>query len=276
MILLEGRDIKNKVIDEIKDKVSKLDRVPTLAVISTIENNESKMYLNSKKKMCEKVGYDYRYFDCTNMEEEEIISLISKLNHYDDIDGILLQLPLREDINSNKVINSIDYKKDVDGITDINMGKLVNHNSYLYSCTALGIIKLLESYSIDIKGKNVVIIGRSRLVGKPLAHLFLNMDATVCLCHSKTDNLEFYTRNADIVVVAVNQPNFLNCNMIKKDSIIVDVGIHKLENGSIVGDVDFHSVEDKVSYITPVPGGVGQMTVAMLCQNIFKAYLERN
>lgn len=276
MILLEGKDIKNKIIDEIKDKVSKLDRVPTLAVISTIENNESKMYLNSKKKMCEKVGYDYRYFDCTNMEEKEIISLISKLNHYDDIDGILLQLPLREDIDSNKVINSIDYKKDVDGITDINIGKLVNHNSYLCSCTALGIIKLLESYSIDIKEKNVVIIGRSRLVGKPLAHLFLNMDATVCLCHRKTENLEFYTRNADIVVVAVNQPNFLKGDMIKKDSIIVDVGIHKLENGSIVGDVDFHSVEDKVSYITPVPGGVGQMTVAILCQNVFKVYLEKN
>lgn len=275
MILLKGRELKESILKNIKNKVSKLDRKPTLAVISTTSDCSSEVYISSKKKMCEIVGYDFRYFDCKNINEDEIISLINKLNDYDDIDGILVQLPVREDINSDRVINSIDYRKDVDGITDINMGKLLNGNPYLCSCTSLGIIKMLEQYSIDISGNNVVILSRSRLVGKSLASLFLNMDATVTLCHSKTKNLDIYTKNADILVVAIGRDNFIKKDMIKDDCIIIDVGIHKLSDGSLVGDVDFDNVSDKVSYITPVPGGVGQMTVAMLCENIYKAYVNR-
>ena len=276
MVLLEGRLLKESILNDIKNKVSKLDRRPTLAVISTYFDSNSEVYINSKKKMCERVGYDFRYFDCRDYSEDEIISLIDKLNHYDDIDGILVQLPIREDINSDKVINSIDYRKDVDGITDINMGKLLNGNPYLCSCTSLGIIRILEEYSIDISGKNVVILGRSRIVGKPLASMFLNKDATVTLCHSKTKNLEFYTKNADILVVAIGKEKFIKRNRIKQDCVIIDVGINKLSDNTIVGDVDFSDVLDKVSYITPVPLGIGQMTVAMLCNNIYMAYMMRS
>lgn len=276
MVLLDGRDIKKKVLEDMREKVSKLDRKLTLAVISTTCDDSCKVYMENKRKMCESVSYDFRYFDCSSMEEEEIILKITELNSYDDIDGILVQLPIRENLDSEKIIQTINYKKDVDGITDMNMGKLVNGDPYLCSCTSLGIVRLLEEYSIDVALKNVVIIGRSRLVGKQLANMFLNMDATVTLCHSKTKNLEFYTKNADIIVVAVGIPEFLRGNMIKDDCVVIDVGINKLDDGSIVGDVCFDEVRDKASFITPVPYGVGQMTVAMLCENIYYAYLKRN
>jgi methylenetetrahydrofolate dehydrogenase (NADP+)/methenyltetrahydrofolate cyclohydrolase len=276
MVLLDGRKIKELVFNDMKDKVSKLDRKPTLAVISTMNDRASSVYIASKKRMCEYIGYDFREFNFDNISEDELISLIERLNRYEDIDGILLQLPLQAGIDCERVINYIDYRKDVDGITDINMGRVVNNNNYLSSCTALGIIRLLESYSISIKGKNVVIVGRSRLVGKSLASMFLNMDATVTLCHSKTKNLEFYTKNADILVVAVGKSKFIKKEMVKDKSVVIDVGIHKLSDGSIVGDVDFDDVADKVEYITPVPGGVGQMTVAILSENIYKAYINRH
>ena len=275
MILLEGKKIKESIFEDIKEKVSRLDRKPTLAVISTIFDSGSDIYINNKRKMCEIVGYDFRYFNCENSSEEEILALIDRLNRYDDIDGILLQLPLREDIDCNKMINSIDYRKDVDGITDVNMGKLLNNSPYLCSCTSLGIIRILDEYSIDVSGKNIVILGRSRLVGKPLFSMLLNRDATVTLCHNKTKNLENYIKNADVLVVAIGKKNFIKKDMIKDNCIIIDVGINKLEDGSIVGDVDFNSVCSKVSYITPVPLGVGQMTVAMLCKNVYGAYMKR-
>ena len=259
MTILDCREIKNNIIKDIKNKVSKLPRKPTLAVISTMDDESSKIYVNSKKKMCEDIGYDFRYFECSDMSESEISDIILKLNNYDDVDGILLQLPVRDGLDANKLISLISYKKDVDGLTDINMGKVINNNSYLCSCTDMGIIKLLDAYNIDISGKNVVIIGRSRLVGKSLANLFLNRDATVCVCHSKSKDISFYTKNADIVVVCVGKQKFLNAEMVKNGSIIIDVGIHRLDNGSIVGDCDFDSLASKVSYITPVPFGVGQL-----------------
>lgn len=276
MTILDCREIKNNIIKDIKNKVSKLPRKPTLAVISTMDDESSKIYVNSKKKMCEDIGYDFRYFECSDMSESEISDIILKLNNYDDVDGILLQLPVRDGLDANKLISLISYKKDVDGLTDINMGKVINDNSYLCSCTDMGIIKLLDAYNIDISGKNVVIIGRSRLVGKSLANLFLNRDATVCVCHSKSKDISFYTKNADIVVVCVGKQKFLNADMVKNGSIVIDVGIHRLDNGSIVGDCDFDSLASKVSYITPVPFGVGQMTVAMLAVNIYMAYIKNN
>lgn len=275
MVLLDGKKYKQDILNKMKDKVSKLKRRPMLVVISTVEDDASYIYINSKKNMCEMVGYDFKYFDCKDKSEKEIILLIDKLNQLFYVDGIMVQLPVREDINCNKVINSIDYRKDVDGITDINMGKLLNNNSYLCSCTSLGIIRLLDEYLIDIKGKNVVIIGRSRLVGKSLFGMFLNRDATVTLCHSKTNNLEFYTKNADILVVAVDEKKFIKREMIKENCVVIDVGIHKLDNGGLCGDVDFDDVLDKVSYITPVPFGIGQMTIAILCENIYKSYINR-
>ena len=275
MILLDGKKIREKIFDDMKKKVSKLDRKLTLAVVSTVHDVNSEVYVRSKKRMCEKVGYDFRYFDCGSFDTDELVDFIIKLNNYDDIDGILLQLPLKDGIDCERVIGAIDYKKDVDGLTDFNMGRLLNHNPYLASCTALGIVRMLEEYSIDIASKNVVIIGRSRLVGKALASMFLNMDATVTLCHSKSKNLEFYTKNADILVVAIGKEKFLKKEMVKEGCVVIDVGIHKLENGDIVGDVDFEDVDDVAMAITPVPGGVGPMTVAMLCENLYTSYRKR-
>jgi len=275
MVLLSGKELKESILENIKNKVCKLKRKPTLAVISTILDSSSEVYINSKRKMCDMVGYEFKYFDCINMSEDEIVSLINKLNNYDDVDGILLQFPVREDIDSDRVVNSIDYRKDVDGITDINMGKLLNGKPCLCSCTALGIMRLLDNYSINVSGKNVVVLGRSRLIGKSLIGMLLEKDATVTLCHSKTKNLDFYTKNADILIVAIDKMKFIKKEMIKDNSIVIDVGIHKLLDGSLVGDVDFIDVCDKVGYITPVPLGVGQMTVAMLCQNVYDAYINR-
>lgn len=275
MILLEGKELKERILVDLKDKVSQLERKPTLAVISTKVDSVSQLYIRSKKKMCEQVGFDYRYFDCSDLGEDEIISKISELNGYDDVDGILLQLPVREDLHDVKLIESIDYFKDIDGITDRSMGMLIHQNPYLCSCTALGILYLLEHYSISVSGKNVVILGRSRLVGKPLASMFLNLDATVTLCHSKTKNLQKYTCEADILVVAVGKVKFIKSNMVSENCVVIDVGIHKVDGG-LVGDVDFEGVKDKVLAITPVPGGVGPMTVAMLANNLYQAYIRKN
>ena len=276
MILLEGKKIKEKIMRDIKKKVKELERKPTLAVISTNNDPASMTYINSKKNMCEYVGYDFRLFKYNKIKEEELISLIEELNNYDDVDSILLQLPLNKNIDTDKVINYIDYKKDVDGITDINMGRLMNDKPYLSSATALGIMKLFEYYKIELENKNIVILGRSRLVGRPLASMLLNEGAKVTVCHSKTKNIDNYTKNADILIVGINKQNYITKDMIKDNCIIVDVGIHKTKGCIITGDVDYESVKEKVSYITPVPGGVGQLTIAMLCENIYKSYILRN
>lgn len=183
----------------------------------------------------------------------------------------MVQLPLPKNIDKDKVINKIDYRKDVDGLTSINNGKLFSLQDGLFPCTSLGVIELINRYNIDVKGKNVVIVGRSNLVGKPLSMMLLNMDANVTICHSKTINLEMYTKNADILIVAIGKAKFIDASMIKSNSIIIDVGIN-IDNNSICGDVDYDSVIDKVKSITPVPGGVGTLTIAMLAKNILKAY----
>ena len=226
--------------------------------------------------MAENLGYNFNHIKLdSNTREEDIINVIDKLNNDDNIDGILLQLPIPSNLNSKRIINTINPDKDVDGLTDINIGRLVSNSEGLYPCTPSGIMSLLDYYNIEVEGKNIVIVGRSILVGKPLFNMMENRGGTTTLCHSKTNNLEFYTKNADILVVAVGKPNFIKKDMVKEGSIIIDVGINRREDNTLCGDVDFDNIKDKVSYITPVPGGVGQMTIAHLAINTYKAHMLR-
>ncbi len=273
-MILDGKIVKEKVLNELKEKISSLNVKPSLTVIQVGNNSASEIYIKQKEKMANMVGINFNHllFEET-IKEEEIINIINDLNNDENVDGILVQLPLPKHISARNIQNAIKYTKDVDGLTDINIGKLAHNNESLTACTPTGIIKLLEYYNIEVTGKNVVVVGRSDLVGKPLSLLLTSRDATVTLCHSKTNNLEFYTKNADILVVAIGKPNFIKKENIKEGAVIIDVGINRLENGQICGDVDFMECKDKASYMTPVPGGVGQMTVAMLGTNIYKAHL---
>ena len=264
------------MLNELKEKVKLLDRKLGLAVIQIGEDPASSVYVRNKNKMAEDLNYNFKHIHLDEkVSEEEVLKEIDKLNKDNNIDGILVQMPIPKHLNAKKIQNKIDPLKDVDGLTDINMGKLSHNIDSLIPCTPMGIISLLKYYNIPIEGKNVVIVGRSDLVGRPLASLMINNNATVTLCHSKTDNLKKYTKMADILVVAIGKPNFITGDMVKKNSTIIDVGINRTDNG-LVGDVDFDSVKDKVKFITPVPGGVGQMTVLELGRNVYKAYLLRN
>ena len=249
---------------------------PWLAVIQIGNDEASNVYISAKQKACSEVGIYLKHikFD-EDSREIEIINKIIELNNDEYVHGILLQLPIPEKFNEEKLINYISRNKDVDGLTDINVGKLINNKKCLVSCTPQGIIKLLEESGVSIPGKNVVIVGRSKLVGKPLISLFLNNDATVTVCHSKTNNLKEFTKNADILVVAVGKKYLITEDMVKKDSVVIDVGINRID-GKLYGDVDYENVKNKVSLITPVPGGVGPMTVAMLLCNVNTVYKNLN
>lgn len=276
MELLDGRLVRDKIITDIKDKVNKLDRKLCLVVISVGNNDGNDIYINTKKKMCDKVGYDFKLYKYDNSDTGTLCNLINDLNNDDKVDAILVQLPLPNNIDKYKVLNSIDKYKDVDGLCQYNRDLLLESGvEELVPCTALGIIKLLEYYNIEIGNKNVVILGKSDIVGKPLERLFLNRGAKVVICDSKTKDISVYTKNADILVVAIGKKEYVTDNLVNNNCIIIDVGIH-YDNGKIVGDVDFDNVRNKASYITPVPGGVGPMTIAMLCYNVYKCYLKRN
>ena len=245
---------------------------PCLAVIQIGDDPASNSYIRSKEKACNEIGIYFKHIKFNEtVKEIEVINKILELNNDEYVHGILLQLPLPEGFNQDKLINYIARNKDVDGLTDINVGKLFNNKPGMVSCTPLGIMKLFEKENIDVKGTNVTIVGRSNLVGKPLLGLLLNNDATVTICHSKTENLKKHTKNADILIVAVGKKHFITEDMVKEDAIVIDVGINK-EDGKLYGDVDFSKVKTKVKKITPVPGGVGPMTVAMLMTNVIKAY----
>ena len=275
-MILDGKVVKAKLLEDLKEKINNLNEPLSLTVIQIGNIPASNVYVNQKKKMADNIGINFNHIKLDeNITEDEVINIINKLNNDDSVDGILVQLPIPKHINSKKVQNAINEYKDVDGITDTNIGKLAHNRESLVACTPIGIVELLDYYNIEISGKNVVIVGRSDLVGKPLSLLFTNRDATVTLCHSKTNNLNFYTKDADILVAAVGIPNFIKKDDIKKDSIIIDVGINRLDNGKLCGDVDFDDCKDKAQYITPVPGGVGQMTVAMLGYNTYKAHILR-
>ena len=267
-IIADGKALAEKIYEKIKKDVEKLEKKPTLAVIITNDNEAGKIYVRNKQKACEKTGINSytQEFD-SNVTQEELLNKINKLNNNKDIDAILVQLPLPKHIDSEKILNAISPKKDADGFHYINAGKMFTGqipNSI--ACTPKGIIRLLDEYKIKIEGLNAVVIGRSNIVGKPISQLLLQRNATVTVCHSKTKDISFYTKNADLIICATGNPKFLTGDMVKEDAIIVDVGISRC-NGKLCGDIDFESVAPKASLITPVPGGVGPMTVAMLIQN---------
>lgn len=275
LIILDGKKLKDKKLELLKEEVSKLDTKLTLVVIQVGEDPASCVYVEQKKKMAEYIGYDFSHIKLdTNISEEELINIIDKYNYDDNIDGILVQMPLPKHINETTIQNRIVYYKDVDGLCDVNAGRLVHNTKSLISCTPKGILSLLEEYNIEIESKHVVIVGRSNLVGKPLVNLFLNKNATVTICHSKTTNLASFTNLADILIVAVGKKHLITKDMVKDNAIVVDVGINRIDN-KLYGDVNFLDVLDKVSYITPVPGGVGPMTVMELGQNVLEAYKIR-
>lgn len=272
MIILDGKKLKEKKLLELKDKVSKLEDKLTLVVIQVGNDSASNVYVNQKKKMADYVGYNfiYRKLD-ENVSQDELLDIIDGYNKDSNVHGILVQMPLPKHIDEAIVQNKILYYKDVDGLSDINMGRLVHNKDGLISCTPNGILNLLEEYNIDVSGKHVVVVGRSNLVGRPLASLLLNRDATVTILHSKTKDISYYTKEADILIVAVGKKHLIKKDMVKDNAVVIDVGI-TLEDGKLYGDVDFDNVKDKVSYITPVPGGVGPMTVWALAFNVYKAY----
>ena len=272
MRILDGKSVKLQILNELRDEVSKLSNRPKLVVVQVGNNEASNVYIKQKSNMASYIGYDFEHIKLDNdVTTENVLELIDKLNNDDSVNGILVQLPLPELIDENIVVNSISPLKDVDGLTDINNGMLFHGKDTLYSCTPYGIMELLNRYNINVSGANVVIVGRSDLVGKPMSVMMLNEDATVTVCHSKTKNLKEFTRNADILVVAVGIPNFITYDMVSEGTVVIDVGISRTAEG-LCGDVDYVNVADKCSYITPVPGGVGPMTVAMLAKNVTKAY----
>ena len=274
--IIDGKKIRNEILDDLKKQVKQYMIKPCLAVIQIGDDEASNTYIKAKEKACNEIGIYFKHIKFTETSKEiEVINKILELNNDDYVHGILLQLPLPQGFNQDKLINYIARNKDVDGLTDINIGKIFNNKPGLVSCTPQGIMKLLEYENIDIEGKNVTIVGRSNLVGKPLLGLMLNKNATVTICHSKTENLKKHTKNADILVVAVGKKHFITEDMVKEDAIVIDVGINR-ENGKLYGDVDYDKVKSKAKKITPVPGGVGPMTVAMLMLNVITAYEKWN
>ena len=251
--------------------------IPKLAVIMVGDDKASKVYVKNKSKACEEIGIEYEEFLLDeSISMEELLNLIEKLNNRKDINGILLQSPIPKNLNIDEAFNKIDYKKDVDGFNPVNVGKLVIGQDSFISCTPYGVIKMLENYNIPIEGKNVVIIGRSNIVGKPLMQCLLKKNATVTICHSKTKNISEITKKADILVAALGKAKFVTKEMVKDGAVVIDVGINRDESGKLVGDVDFEEAEKIASFITPVPGGVGPMTIAMLMSNVVKACKEQN
>lgn len=279
MTLIDGKATSQKIKDEIKNEVIKLKQkgiTPTLAVILVGDDPASQTYVASKQKACLacQMGSVMHKLSA-NTTEQELISLIDVLNADDSIDGILVQLPLPKHINTNEILRKIDPKKDVDGFCAQNIGALVSGLDGFVPCTPLGIMELLKQYNINPQGLNALVIGRSNIVGKPMAALLLNAGATVTIAHSKTKNLADLSKNADLIIAAIGKANFIKPEMIKEGAIIIDVGINRLENGKLVGDCDFENLKDKCDFITPVPGGVGPMTIAMLLSNTLKSAKER-
>jgi len=271
-MILDGNGIKQEILNDLKNEVIFLTEKPKLVVIQIGNDEASNVYIKQKVKMCDYIGYNYEHIKLdSSVSTEDVLDVIDKLNHDNDVNGILVQMPLPNHIDTSLVQNAVLPEKDVDGLSLLNSGMLMHNKDGLYPCTPLGVMEILKRYEISLMSKNVTIVGRSNLVGKPLALLMLNEGATVTICHSKTKNLEEFTKNADILVVATGKKHLITKDMVKDGATIIDVGITKVD-GKLYGDVDFDSVKDKVKYITPVPGGVGPMTVAMLAMNVLKAY----
>lgn len=271
MKIIDGKLISKKLREQMKDEVRKLkdkNIIPCLAVILVGEDPASKIYVSNKKKSCEEIGIESKQFLLAeNISQDELIDLIQTLNCDKRISGILVQLPLPKHIDEKLVIEAISPEKDVDAFNEKNVGKIMIGNHSVLPCTPAGIMELLKFEKIDLDGKNCVVVGRSNIVGKPMAMLLLQANATVTICHSHTKNIDYILKQADLIVVAVGKPKFLKADMVKDGAIVIDVGINRDENNKIIGDVDFENVKEKVSYITPVPGGVGPMTITTLLKN---------
>ena len=272
-MIISGKKIAKQIREEIKNELNFSKLNPKLVVIQVGDRPDSNSYIKAKMKAAEEVGIEFEHKPFPKMvPEEELIKVIEQLNEQEDISGIIVQLPLPDDIDSSNLINSIDPRKDVDGLTTINAGKLVKGEKGLFPCTALGVMELLKRSNIEIAGKKVTVIGRSALVGTPLAQMLIKENATVTVCHSKTKDIKSETLKSDIVVVAIGSPKFLTRDMVKEGTTIIDVGIN-LVDGKLVGDTDYENLKD-ITNITPVPGGVGPMTVAMLLNNTVVACKE--
>ena len=278
-IIIDGKALAKKIRENLKiecDELKEKGINPKLAVIMVGDNQASKVYVKNKSKACNEVGIEYEEYLLTeDTKQEELLDLIEKLNKDNSVNGILLQSPIPKHLNINEAFKTITYLKDVDGFTPFSVGNLCIGEDTFVSCTPLGVIKMFEEYDIDLNGKDVVILGRSNIVGKPLIQCCLQKNATVTTCHSKTNNLKEHTKRADVIISAIGRPKFVTDDMVKDGVVIIDVGINRDENGKLVGDVDFENVEKKASYITPVPGGVGPMTIAMLMNNVIKATKEQ-
>ena len=278
--IIDGKGLAKKIRENLKIECDELKAKginPKLAVVMVGDNPASKVYVRNKSRACDEIGITYEEFLLDeNITQQELNDLIKNLNDKKEVNGILLQSPLPDHLNINEAFKTISYRKDVDGFTPSSVGKLAIGEDTFISCTPYGVIKMLEEYNIDVEGKEVVILGRSNIVGKPLIQCCLSKNATVTVCHSKTKNIEQHTKRADILIAAIGKAKFVKQDMVKKVAVVIDVGINRTEDGKLVGDVDFENVEKVASYITPVPGGVGPMTIAMLMNNVIKAARVQN
>ena len=279
-VILDGKAVSAKVKEEVKEEVEALKKQGVsvgLAVIIVGNNPASRTYVNNKKKACEAAGIlSEEYALPEETTQEELLALVEELNHKDSINGILCQLPLPKQLDEEAVIAAISEKKDVDAFSAVNVGHIMIGDYSFLPCTPAGIMEILRHYNIDVAGKECVVIGRSNIVGKPMAMLLLHQNGTVTICHSKTKNLKDVTSRADILVAAVGIPHFVTADMVKEGAVVIDVGMDRDENGKLCGDVDFAAVEPKASYITPVPGCVGPMTIATLLKNTVTAAKQQN
>lgn len=278
--LISGKEVSMKVKNEVKEKALELKAkgiTVGLAVVIVGDNPASRVYVNNKKKACEEVGFtSFEYALPENTTEKELLDLVNVLNNDEKVNGILVQLPLPKQINETAVINAISPDKDVDAFHPSNVGKIMIGEYSFLPCTPAGIMELIDSTGVEVAGKSCVVIGRSNIVGKPMSMLLLHRSGTVTICHSKTKNLKEICKEADILVAAVGRPKFVTADMVKEGAVVIDVGINRLEDKTLCGDVDFEAVKEKAGYITPVPGGVGPMTIAMLMKNTLTAAMVKN
>ena len=280
MKIIDGKKLAKQIREKLKIECEELQEKgikPKLAVIMVGDDKASKIYVKNKSKACDEIGIEYEeYLLKKDIKQKELIELINKLNNDKSVNGILLQSPIPEGLDINEAFRIISPEKDVDGFNPTNVGKLVLNQDTFVSCTPYGIMKMFEAYDIELEGKKVVVLGRSNIVGKPLVQCCINKNATVTICHSKTKNIKEHVKEADIVISAIGKPKYVTEDMIKEKAVVIDVGINRTEDGKIVGDVDFENVSKKASYITPVPGGVGPMTIAILMNNVIKACKNQN
>lgn len=273
--IISGKIVSEQVKNRVKAEAEKLKEQGVnigLAVVIVGNDPASRVYVNSKKKACEYVGFtSYEYALDENITQQELLDLVEVLNNDRKVNGILVQLPLPKHIDENAIINAISPEKDVDAFHPFNVGKIMIGDFAFLPCTPAGVMELIDSTGVEIAGKSCIVIGRSNIVGKPMAMLLLHRSGTVTICHSKTQNLKEICKNADILVASVGKPNFVTADMVKEGAVVIDVGINRLENGKLCGDVKFDEVSEKAGWITPVPGGVGPMTIAMLMQNTLTA-----